>query len=606
VPDKSGFVASKLATLRRQLPYLPRALAMVWLASRHWTAAWLSLLVVQGLLPVPLVLLVRTLVDTLVPAIDAGGSWEIAKTPLLLALLIAGLLLLTELLRACTRWVSTAQAELVQDYISRLIHERAVSADLAFYDSPDYHDRLHRARVDAAHRPVALLENAGALLQNGLTLVAMGAVLVPFGWWVPLALVASTIPALAIVLRFAVRRHEWRIRTTQDRRRSWYYDWLLTSRDSAQEIRVFDLSGAFTVAYQQIRSRLRGESLSLARSQAFAEIAAAGFALAVMGAAVAWMVVRAVRGAITLGELAMFAQAFSQGQQLLRTLLSTVAQTYSNLLFLENLFEFLEVEPEVIDPVQPLDAPDGPSPSLRFRQVSFRYPGTERDIFDGFDLDIPGGSVTALLGVNGAGKSTLFKLLCRFYDPDAGAVELDGVDLRELRVADIRRRITSLFQEPVHYAETARRNIELGDLEAGHPDAELDRAIEAAGSEAVVERLDDGLDTLLGTWFEGGAELSVGQWRRLALARAAFREAAVVLLDEPTAGMDSWAEARWLERFRTAVPDRTTIVITHRLSTARTADCIHVIEDGRVVESGDHEELLRLGGRYAEAWRAGA
>jgi ATP-binding cassette subfamily B protein len=599
-----GFIASKLSSLRRQLPYLPRALRIVWQASRYWTVAWIALLVVQGLLPVAVVLLIRTLVDTLVPAIDAGGSWATVQTPLVLALVIAGLLLLGELLRAVTRWVATAQAELVQDHISGLIHDRAVNSDLAYYDSPEYHDRLHRARVDAAHRPVALLENTGALLQNGLTLVAMGAVLVPFGWWVPVSLVGSTLPALSIVLRFAVRRHDWRIRTTQDRRRSWYYDWLLTSRDTAQELRVFSLGESFMDAYQVIRARLRGESLRLARSQATAEITAAAFALAVMGAAVAWMVVRTLQGTISLGQLAMFAQAFSQGQQLLRTLLGTVAQSYTNILFLENLFEFLEVEPRVVDPAEPARLPATTAPSLRFRDVSFRYPGTERPIFDHFDLEVPGGSVTALLGVNGAGKSTLFKLLCRFYDPDSGSVELDGTDLRALRLQDLRRRITALFQEPVNYSETARRNVTLGDLETDHHDASVSRAIDAAGAGPVIERLEHGLDTLLGTWFEGGSELSVGQWRRLALARAAIRDVSVILLDEPTAAMDSWSETEWLARFRRLAAGRTTLVITHRLSTARAADVIHVIDDGRVVESGSHHELLVQGGRYAEAWRA--
>jgi ATP-binding cassette subfamily B protein len=299
----------------------------------------------------------------------------------------------------------------------------------------------------------------------------------------------------------------------------------------------------------------------------------------------------------------MFAQAFSQGQQLLRTLLATVAQTYSNLLFLENLFEFLSVEPTIVDPAEPIAAPDTPAPALRFNNVSFRYPGTERPIFSDFDLEVPGGSVTALLGVNGAGKSTLFKLLCRFYDPDQGTVELDGIDLRRLRLEDIRRRVTMLLQEPVHYSETARRNIELGDISGDRGNADIDRAVAAAGAEPIVERLEEGLDTLLGTWFAGGTELSVGQWHRLGLARTTFRDAGVILLDEPTATMDSWSEVEWLHRFRALAAGRTAVVITHRLSTARAADTIHVIDEGRVIESGSHEELLLQGGRYAEAWR---
>jgi ATP-binding cassette subfamily B protein len=593
-----------VAVLHRQLPYVPRALGIVWAAARGWTTAWLVLLVVQGSLPIAIVLLVRRFVDGLVAAVDGNGGWEMIRGPLVLAISIAALMLLTELLRVGARWVRTAQSELVQDHISQLIQKRASSVDLALYDSPAYHDQLHRARADAAHRPVALLENMGSLLQNGITLTAMALVLLRFGWWVPLALFASTLPALWVVLGYAVHRHRWRMRTTHDQRRTWYYDWVLTSRESAQEVRLFDLSGAFVAAFESLRSRLRGESLQLARSQAAAEVIAAAFGMVVMGAAVAWTVVRTIRGAATIGELAMFAQAFSQGQLLLRTLLGTVAQTYSNVLFLENLFEFLSIEPAISDPEAPRAAPGHRAAGVAFRNVSFRYPGTDRPVLDDFELEVSPGTVVAILGANGAGKSTLFKLLCRSYDPDEGTVELDGIDIRLLRLADLRRRITVLFEEPVQYSESARRNVQLGDLTIGGDEDEVERAVAAAGADQLVAGLDEGLDTLLGTWFEGGTELSAGQWRRLALARSAIRDAALILLDEPTSSMDSWAEARWLRVFREMAAGRTAVLITHRLSTARGADSIHVIDDGRVVESGTHHELLAIGGRYAKAWHA--
>lgn len=604
MPGRQGFFATRATVLGRQLPYVPRALAIVWTASSTWTAAWIALLVVQGSLPVAVVLLVRQLVDGLVAAVDAGGSWQTIRGPLALATAIAALLLLAELLRATARWICAAQAELVQDHISLLIQQRAAVVDLALYDSPDYHDRLHRARADAAHRPVALIESMGSLLQNGITLVAMGLVLLRFGWWVPPALFLSTIPAVWVVLGYAVHHHRWRMRTTHDRRRAWYYDWLLTSRDGAQELRLFDLSGTFAAAFESLRSRLRRDTVQLARSQAVAEGIAATFAIIVMGAAIAWMVVRTMRGAVTIGELAMFAQAFSQGQQLLRTLLGTVAQMYSNLLFLENLFEFLTIEPTIADPFSPLVAADTRAVGVGFRNVSFRYPGTDRPVLDGFDLEVAPGTVVAILGANGAGKSTLFKLLCRFYDPDDGTVEFDGTDIRLLRLADLRRRITVLFEEPVQYSESVRRNIQLGDLVRGGDVGAIQHAVTAAGADELVAQLDDGLDTLLGTWFDGGTELSAGQWRRLALARSAIRDVALILLDEPTSAMDSWSEARWLQRFRQLAAGRTVVLITHRLSTARGADIIHVVDGGRVVESGSHRELVSSGGRYAEAWNA--
>jgi ATP-binding cassette subfamily B protein len=219
-------------------------------------------------------------------------------------------------------------------------------------------------------------------------------------------------------------------------------------------------------------------------------------------------------------------------------------------------------------------------------------------------LEVPAGSIAALLGVNGAGKSTLFKLLCRLYDPQDGRIEIGGIDLRDLKIADVRRLVAVLFQEPVHYSETVRRNLGLGDVDRIHAETDFTNALESARAESLVDRLPDGLDTMLGTWFSGGAELSVGEWQRVALARTILRNAPVLLLDEPTSAMDSWAEAKWARNLRQVARNRTVLLISHRLTTAMHADRIHIVEGGRIVESGGHEQLLTTGGRYRDAWDA--
>jgi ATP-binding cassette subfamily B protein len=591
-------------TFRNQLPYLSRALRLVWDAAPRWTAASVFLLIGQGLLPVALVYLTRILVDRLTLVAGTGVSWEALRAVLLPGGLMASLILLTEALRAGSRLVRTAQAERVRDHVSGLIHEHIIAADLAQFELPEYHDRLYRARTDSHERPVALVQNLGALLQNALTLVAMALVLVQFGWWVPLVLVASTAPALAVVARHAVRRHRWSVHSTPDSRRTWYYDWLLCTRETAPEIRIFDLGPRFSDAFQRIRNRLRSQRLELSRSEALSEMAAAGFALATTGALLAWMVTRTVGGTVTLGGLAMFLQAFVQGQKLTRSLLETVGQTWANMLFLENLFGFLAVEPEIADPEEPLAPPSDRPPEIRVRGVSFAYPDARAPVFSDLDLEVPAGSVAALLGANGAGKSTLFKLLCRLYDPQNGVVEIGGTDLRDLPIAEVRQMVTVLFQEPVHFSETVLRNITLGEANREASSAAIDKAVTAAGAGGIVDRLPDGLETMLGTWFAGGAELSVGEWQRIALARALLRPSPVLLLDEPTSTMDSWAESAWVRNLGRLADSRTVILITHRLTTAMHADRIHIMDEGRVVESGSHRELLNADGAYKAAWTA--
>ncbi len=600
--DDVAILKTKLRGVLAQLRYLPQTLRLVWAAARGWTVAWIVLLVIQGGLPVSTVYLTRLLVDRLMELMGSGGGWDALWPALLPVVAMSGVMLLTVLLRSGAGYIRSAQSELLKDYISGLIHDKSAAADLAFYEQPDCFDHLHRARAEASYRPVALLESLGSLLQDGITLVAMAAILIPYGIWLPVALLVSTLPAFYVVLRYSLRQHQWRKRTTADERRSWYYDWLLTTDETAAELRLFDLAGHFQSAYQTIRGRLRRESRQLAFSQSLAELAAGAVALAITGAVMVWMVWRAVHGQATMGDLAFFYQAYHQGHRMMHSLLQHVGQLYYNSLFLGNLFEFLALEPQVVDAPQPIMPPAVPRDGLRFQQVTFRYPGSRRVALREFDLHVPAGKIVALVGPNGAGKSTLVKLLCRFYDPEAGCITLDGIDLRKLSIVELRKRITVLFQQPVQYNATVSENIRLGDLDSSPTADEITVAAQAAGADTTIAELPDGYDQLLGKWFESGTELSVGQWQRIALARACLRQSPVIVLDEPTSAMDPWAEADWLQKFRDLADGRTAIIITHRFTTAMYADMIHVMADGQIVESGNHEQLLRQGGRYASSW----
>src|SRR5215212_4214135 len=596
-------LSSKLGKALAQLPNLPRALALVWQVARPWTIIWVLLLIVQGLLPAAIVFLTKLFVDALIFALRSNASWPEMQYAMFVVLLAGGVLLLMEVVRNLINWVRTVQAELLQDHITSLIHEKSVAVDLAFYELSDYYDHLHRARAEARYRPVALLGNLGALLQNSITLVAMGAILIPLGPGLAVVLLLSTLPAFFVVVYYALAEYEWRQRTTTDDRRAWYYDWIMTAAEPAAEIRLFGLGKYFQSSHRSLRGRLRHERLRLTRRQSLAELAASLIALVIMGAALALMVWRTLMNVITPGELALIYAAFNQGQGLMRTLLENAGQLYGNSLFLGNLFEFLSLEPKIdrsggppLPPVRDIQR------GITFNGVFFTYPNATGKALNDFTLTIPSGKIVAIVGPNGAGKSTLLKLLCRFYDPDAGSIEIDGTNLKDFAIDDLRRLITVLFQTPFHYNTTVRENILFGDLKLDATDSEIKAALRAAGAEEIVSRLPEKEQTLLGRWFTGGTELSVGEWQRIALARAFLRRAPIIILDEPTSALDPWAEAEWLERFRELAVRRTSIIITHRFTTAMHADVINVMDRGRIIESGSHEDLLNQNGLYSESW----
>lgn len=593
-----------LELISNRLSNLFRAGRMIYNAAPGWTLAWSIVLTLQGLLPVALVYLTRPLVNSLVIAIQNNGAWQSVQPVLFLAVLMAGVLVLMEILRGAAAWIRTAQSELIQDYVSSKVHSKAVSVDISFYESPEYYDHFYRATSEAASRTLALLESTGSLIQNSLTLVGMMLVLIPYGVWLPIVLLISTLPALYVVVLYNRRHHRWWEETTQDRRWTNYYDVMLTNSQSAAELRLFDLGDYFQTAYQALRQRLRGEQLDLIRKQSLARLGASTTALVILGLTMIWLVWQVILGVFTLGDLALIYQAFNQGQSLMRTLLSSVGQIYSSSLFLGNLFEFLDLQPQILDPPEPLQAPSPLKHGIRFQHITFYYPGSDRAALKDFNLNLHAGQIAAIVGENGAGKSTLVKLLCRFYDPQTGRIELDGINLRQISLDELRRMITILFQFPVPYHATVSQNIALGDLNSDPDLASIEAAARSAGAHEVIGRLPKGYDSLLGKWFADGMELSAGEWQRVALARAYFRRAPIIVLDEPTSFMDSWTEAEWFERFRGLAIGCTSILITHRFTIAMRADVIHVMQSGRIVESGSHADLLSKGGLYARSWTA--
>ncbi len=586
-----------------RLRHLPQALGLVWQAGRRWTLLWGGLLFAQGLLPVAQVYLAKELVDELTRVLAAGD--ESFDRVFWIVSILAILLFVGHFLSGLSDWVRLAQAETAQDHIQDLIHQQATRLDLSHYESPLYHDRLHRALGEGAKGPLSLLETLGGLGQSSLTLIAMLIVLTRFGPWIPVALLATTLPGFYLIVHYAGARRRWRLENTHKDRKSRYLHWVLISLQAAAEVRLFDLGSYFGREYQVYRQELRQSRLTLESNETRNRLAIALVTSIVTAICLIWMVGRVGRGVYTLGELVLFYQAFSQGQRLLHAITGRLGEIYYSLLYLDDLFLFLQLPSRLSEPAAPVAVPDLRQ-GVALEGVSFRYGDSDRWALKDFDMFIPVGKTVALIGPNGAGKSTLLKLICRFYDSDEERITWDGTDLRDFSSNQLRGCISAIFQQPLQYHLTARGNIEVAEGSTGRQfsPADSEAAARRAGAHKLISQLPQGYDTHLGRWLMEGEELSVGEWQRIGLARALFRKVPLLLLDEPTSAMDPWSEAEWMGQLNKVLGNRTALLITHRVTTARFAALISVLINGRIEESGSHQELVRFGGYYAQLWKS--
>ncbi len=591
--------ATKLK-IRSSLQQLGRALRFVWESTKGWTLLGGVFVVVQGVLPLLHIYLMKLLVDAVSAGVAAADKGAALRHVLLLGGIMGVALLFSSLVRSIAELVSEWQAYIVTDRMNDVLLAKSVEVDLEYYESARYYDTLHRAQREAPSRPMSIVRGLAQMGKSGISLLAIGALLLSFHWIIAVVLFTTVIFGTAMRLGYTGKMYRWQNEQTSAERQSGYLNWMLTGSSHAKEIRLFDLGSLFIRRFRDLRGKLRKGRLAITRRRTTADLAAQTFATAVIYSLYAYLIYNTMQGKTTLGDLAMYYQAVQRVQGSLQGILNSLERLYEDNLFLSNLYEFLDLKRTVIEPVDPRPVPQPMQSGIVLSHVSFQYPGGSRKVFEDVSLTIRPGETVALVGENGSGKTTLIKLLCRLYDPTGGTITIDGVDLRQFATKALRNEIAIIFQDYAHYDLTARENIWLGNI-ALSPDHE--RVIAAAlrsGAADVISALPHGYDTILGKRFANGEELSIGEWQKVALARAFMRDAQIVVLDEPTSSMDAKGEYEVFQKFRQLVSGRTAILISHRFSTVRMADRIYVLKHGSIIEGGTHEELVDRRGVYAD------
>src|SRR5271165_1468764 len=581
----------------RAMRNIPPLLKMVWDTSPLLAVITVVSRLIMALMSVAQLWVAKLIIDQVVRTVS-GRSSDTHRVWLLLGFEI-GMVIAGDLLSRAVNLCDSLMGDRFTNLVSLRLMEHADRLDLVSFEDPVFYDKMERARRQTTAR-LGMIATLAQMAQQLVTLVLFSAAIVAFSPWFFVLLVLAIIPSFLGETRFAMLAYSMLYRWTPERRELDYLRMLGASNASAKEVKIFGLGPHLIARSRELFNRFYQENKTLAIRRA-----AVGSALNLLPTAGYYgayilILVRTLAGLLSVGDLTFLASAFARCRSLIETLFSSLNNIADQALYIKDLFEFFETEPAIASPPGAILAPRPINSGFVFEDVSFAYPGADRRVLSEVNFRFDAGERIALIGENGAGKTTLVKLLARLYDPTAGRILLDGADLRDYDVHDLRREIGVIFQDYMRYDMLVRDNIGFGRIEEIGNQERIEKAAHKSLAETVVSGLPSGYDQMLGRRFEKGMDLSAGQWQKIALARAYMRDAQVLILDEPTASLDARAEFEVFQRFAELTRDKMAVLISHRFSTVRMADQILVLAEGRIQERGTHRQLLAVGGRYAE------
>ena len=582
----------------RNLLSLTQTFMLVWKSSAKYTSISMTLNFFRGFFPLVILYLMKLLID-LVQQSATVDDKQIVVNELFMIVAITGFVyFLNEISSSLSLYIKEKQSKKTGDYIFDLIHTKASELDLEHFENSEYQDMLFRARVEGQYRPTSIIHSLIKILQNSISLILMIVLLSFFHWSVILILLIATIPGILIKLKYSGLIYLLKKKTTHTERKMRYFNWMLTSQDFVKEVKVFDLGTFFKSKFTEHRNDLHNEKIKIISKQTITELVSKTATTIAIFISYAFICYRAIYGYISIGDLVMYFLALQRGLQFLKEIMTASSSLYEDNLFLTDLHDFLSLESKIENKETKDLCPS--LNSIEIKNVSYAYNETNIDALTNISFEIKKGETIAFVGKNGAGKSTLVKILCKLYDVKSGNIVINNKDLNTIDIKSYRNKIAVIFQDFTKYNLTFKENIQLGNINADIDENKIVNSAKNSGINTLIDSLPNKINTLLGKVFKGGTNLSIGEWQKLALSRAFYKDAELIILDEPTSAMDTIAEEDFLKNFKILTQEKLSVIVSHKLSTLKLADKILFFENNKIIETGTHTELINLKGKYFE------